>query len=294
MIRARLLVLCVLSVLAPSATWAFDPKLPPGAQRLLEVRRDNVHYDLAVSAFGPKGGDTVPVTGRLHRSTWKISKRATAEQVLIALRADLIQAGYEPVFECRDRGCGGFDFRFAIDVAPAPSMYVNLGQYIYLAALDASGNAVALLISATAQDTFVQLDELTRDGAGDAPADPGPLLLESGRVVLDLAPPTADGPAPAPVLAALARFLADHPGRRIAIVAHSATAGADDAARAEGLAEARSVRARLVAEYGVDPARVEALWLGPFTPRVSPATEAGRALNRRIEAVLLPDAPAAE
>jgi chemotaxis protein MotB len=54
---------------------------------------------------------------------------------------------------------------------------------------------------------------------------------------------------------------------------------------------------RLLAEQGVDPARLSAISYGEFKPRASNATPEGRAKNRRIEISLQPldrNAPAAE
>ena len=92
-----------------------------------------------------------------------------------------------------------------------------------------------------------------------------------------------------PALEVLASVLDQKPDVRLAIVAHSGSPADDDDTRAEGLAEARSIRARLIADYAVAPDRVEALWVGPFAPRATPLDATGQAVNRRIEAVLLPE-----
>ena len=47
------------------------------------------------------------------------------------------------------------------------------------------------------------------------------------------------------------------------------------------------MRARLISEYGIDPARIEAEGMGYLAPVASNLTEAGRQANRRVEAILL-------
>lgn len=249
---------------------------------------------------------------------------ATPLQLARPLRETLEAEGYEIVFSCASRACGGFDFRFSLDLLGPPEMYVDLGDYHYVLAR-ASGSAsagapraVALLVSRSATNGFVHLTEIYEPGeaplpltpatpppaatsfslpergagpAGDPEAPLGQTLEAKGHVILDgldFASGSADlGPGPHPALEALARWLDETPGARIALVGHTDAVGSLAANTALSQRRAAAVRTRLIDTHGADPARVDALGAGYLAPRGSNLTEAGRAANRRVEAVLL-------
>lgn len=287
MIRAAVLAL-TLAGAAPVC--AFEPELP-GSARALSERLGRDFYDLPASPWEADGIETLRISGDVRRRTWRIEDGATTAQILERLQKQVRAAGYSEVFSCATRSCGGFDFRFAVDVVPAPDMFVDLSDFRYLSAMNAAGDGLTVLISGGQGSSWLQITEITRS-APETSEDLTRALAETGRLVLeDIAfePGAALDPAPIAALAVLAGVLSDHPDLRLAIVAHSDRPAHGDTARAEGLAEARAVRARLIAEYGVAADRVEALWLGPFAPRATPLEEAGRAVNRRIEAVILPE-----
>lgn len=266
---------------------AFDPDLPaPRSERTSEAA-----YALPAGPWTAQGFKTLTVTGDIRSRTWRLEEGATTQQVVEPLVDQARAAGYAPVFACQNKACGGFDFRFAIDVVPAPDMFVDLADFRYVSAMNGDGDALSILVSRGRNAVWVQITEVTRE-TPTAPGDLARALIETGRLVLEDVRfddgATLD-PEPIPALAVLASVMAQRPDIRLAIVAHSGAPADGDAARAEGLAEAQSIRARLVADYGADPDRVEALWVGPFAPRATPLDETGRAVNRRIEAVLLPE-----
>lgn len=286
MIRFAALALCLAGA-AP--VWAFEPAMPASARALSErVSEDD--YTLPAGPWVDGAMETLRIEGEVRRRTWRVEDGSTTGQILNRLTDQLLSAGYAPIFSCSTRDCGGFDFRFAIDVVPAPDMFVDLSDFRFLSAVNGAGDGLALLVGGGRGSAWVQLTEITRR-TPHAPEDLARALEETGRLVLDdvvFETGAALDPAPIPALAVLAAYLADHPEARLAIVAHSDRPADGDTSRAEGLAEARSVRARLIAEHDADPTRVEALWLGPFAPRATPLNAVGRRVNRRIEAVLLP------
>lgn len=115
-------------------------------------------------------------------------------------------------------------------------------------------------------------------------------LETSGSVVLDdLAFETGSAtlsPGGYTSLAALAAYLAANPDRRVALVGHTDAVGGLEGNIALSRKRAEAVRARLVEAHGVDPAQVGAEGAGWLAPRATNLTEAGRALNRRVEVVL--------
>lgn len=269
----------VLLALLAAPALAFEPDLPAGA-RALSDRVSEAGYDLPTGPWTAEGMETLRITGTILRRTWRIEEGLTTQQIVEPLVEQARAAGFDPVFACQDRDCGGFDFRFAIDVVPGPDMFVDLGDFRYVSAVNGAGDGLGLLVSAGRGGAWLQVAEVTR-AAPTAPADLARALVETGRLVLE----DADA-APLPALEVLAEVLAQHPDARLAIVAHSG--GPAEAEQSEGLAGAEALRDRLIADHGVDPGRIEAHWLGPYAPRAAPLDPAGRALNRRIEAVLLP------
>ena len=90
-------------------------------------------------------------------------------------------------------------------------------------------------------------------------------------------------------LAALAAFLADNPGIRIALVGHTDSIGALDQNIALSKRRAVAVRMRLIDSHGAAPDRIDAEGMGYLAPVASNLTEPGRLANRRVEAILLSD-----
>ncbi|PKP75249.1 MAG: OmpA family protein [Alphaproteobacteria bacterium HGW-Alphaproteobacteria-6] len=87
-------------------------------------------------------------------------------------------------------------------------------------------------------------------------------------------------------LDALAAYLESHPDRRIVLVGHTDATGALAANVALSRRRAEAVAERLTGDYGVDPARLSAEGVGYLGPRASNLTDAGRRMNRRVEAML--------
>lgn len=289
---------------------AQDLPLPEGAERTAEVIHpaDTVHLPQGVLAEG-----AVPqlrLDGRVTSRAWRLPDRGQGTLARMApLRDALQKAGWEVLFTCASDGCGGFGFRFAVPVLPAPAMFVNLFDYRYLLARRGGGAAaehVMLFVSRAGERGYVQLTHV--GPAGDlatAPEAVAPVqvtpqapaetladrLRQAGHVViagLDFASGDAVlGPGPHPDLEALAAFLANNPEARIALVGHTDTVGALDANIALSQARAEAVRARLMADHGGEGARIEARGVGYLAPIAANATPEGRETNRRVEAVLL-------
>ncbi|MGR3802745.1 OmpA family protein [Marinibacterium profundimaris] len=268
--------------LAAGPALAFEPDIA-FTTRPLSERVSEAAHALPTGPWTPDGMETLTITGTITRRTWRVDEGPSSQQIIDPLIAQAEAEGYVPVYSCQDRVCGGFDFRFAIDVVPAPDMFVDLADYRYVSAMNADGDALALLVSAGRGGAWLQVTEVTRTAPVSA-EDQARTLIETGRLVLDTITPAASE-TPIPALDVLSSVLKQRPDVRLAIVAHSATPDAGDTAT--DMAEAEALRMRLIDDHGVDPARVEAHSLGALAPRAAPLDPAARSLNRRIEAVLL-------
>ncbi|ATF17225.1 OmpA family protein [Phaeobacter gallaeciensis] len=300
----------------PSLATAQGINLPAGARQLAERATALGSYAVPL---GPASDDGVPerqVEGQILRRSWRISGDATVLQVLAPLRAQLIENGFELLYQCPARSCGGFDFRFDIEVIPAPDMTVDIGNYSFVSAEHPDGRIVSLLVSRSGNATFVQVIEVTPagvsppiitdgssrvDGSSDAaPATALPLigaaelitgLRRNGRAVLaDLEFETGAvtlGAKPYDSLTALAEFLIQNPDFDVLLVGHTDTVGSLTQNIAISERRADAVRRRLLADSAVDPGRVSVAGAGFMAPLTTNLTPEGREANRRVEVVLI-------
>ena len=160
-------------------------------------------------------------------------------------------------------------------------MYVDLGNYRY-ALWERDGDdphSVALVASSSATAGFLHVTTVSAPVIPEPPAavEPAPddpqaqtgliaELLDTGHSVLadlDFAVGSATlGAGPYDSLAVLADWLAATPGARIVLVGHTR-------------------------DLGASTVQVQAEGAGALSPLASNLTEEGRALNRRVEVILL-------
>ncbi|MGB3408126.1 MAG: OmpA family protein [Jannaschia sp.] len=275
------------------ATVTFTSALPLSSHRVaLGPYADGIPFEVA--------------EGAVTRTVWQIAAPdQTPLQILVPLRDQLASDGYEIVFECSARACGGFDFRFEIDVSPAPDMFVDLAAFRYLAARKGE-EWVTLVVSTSDGFGYVQLTTVGPVGSvapivksASNPVEPPPLLsrtdvaealLATGRAVLsDLDFATGSSELAGddyPSLAALAAFLTANPDVTIALVGHTDAEGGAEGNMAISRRRADSARALLTGRYGIAAARIGTFGVGFFAPIARNDTDAGRESNRRVEAVI--------
>ncbi|AMY71924.1 OmpA family protein [Frigidibacter mobilis] len=324
MIRAATLLVLVLAhplsadaqVLAAQGT---PLALPAGAERTTERTEALDSRALPIGPFLDGKVPSLPVEGAISQSAWRLhAPGITTLQLLAPLREQIDAAGFTPLYDCEDDICGGFDFRYAASLLPEPDMHVDLGDFRYLASQKGEGTAAEYLelwVSRSSEHGFVQITHihpaditpLVGTGSTKTPAAASPFaepdttpddagiagaLQTAGVVALDdLEFATASsqlGQGDFASLAALAEYLSANPGQRITLVGHTDAVGSIDANIALSRSRAASVRDRLVALHGADPAQLVAEGAGYLAPRASNLTEEGRARNRRVEAMLTP------
>jgi outer membrane protein OmpA-like peptidoglycan-associated protein len=309
---ARVAALIGAACLLPSgAAAAMELAFPAPAEITATLGEPLTSHALPI---GPWQDGAVPsriVEGPLTQTAWRIAAPGlTTLQLLAPLRDQLAAEGYRILWQCEADACGGFDFRYGIDVLPEPDMHVDLGDFRFLAA-ERDGpdgpQVVSLLVSRSSETGFVQMVSvggpaplaLSVASSGE-PAAPPPVAepvtfgerLQSGGVVVleDLifesgSSELEEGEFDS--LGALAAWLKASPDRRVALVGHTDASGGLVGNTALSKARATSVRQRLIQTYAVDGAQVAAEGVGYLVPRASNLTEKGRALNRRVEVMLL-------
>ncbi|WP_316299276.1 OmpA family protein [Aliisedimentitalea sp. MJ-SS2] len=310
---------CLLLPLFAAGVLAFELSLPGNAR---ETTRDDTSPDahtLATAGFADGAMPLATVEGAVSRAAWRIDVQGiTTLQLVSPLRDQLREEGFDILFECEAATCGGFDFRYRLEVFPAPHMHIDLFDYRYLAASRGAGTGAAehvtILASRSSSAGFVQITTITPPGkmapvtnttgssvrtkpTSTTTTDPGtdlPLaeqLERRGHAILgDLAFETGSsalGAGDFTSLAELAGFLSADPNRRVALVGHTDAVGALAGNIALSKRRAASVLERLVSAHGVPRGQLDAEGMGYLSPVTTNLTPEGRDQNRRVEAVLL-------
>ncbi len=212
--------------------------------------------------------------------------------------------GFGTRLDCDQSSCGGFDFRFALHVVEPPAMEVDLTDFRVLSAQKLINGAlvsVAILISRTPVAVYVQLVEITPARiAAIAPADTtasgGSSTVSiddfstNGRLPLDglvfasgKAELTGD---PNNIVGFLAKWLEENPNESIILVGHTDNVGSLQSNIDISRRRADAVRKALIDNFKIVPSRLSVEGAGFLAPRALNDTAEGRALNRRVEAVV--------
>lgn len=303
--RAEALGLTLWLALGAGSACAVELSLPSGAQQSFGTVQSPGAYALPT---GPWQNGTLPVErveGRIEVGAWHIpSNTDTPFQLAKPLRDALVADGFEILLDCRARACGGFDFRFATLVLPAPEMFVDLTDFHFVAARSDDQGAVSILTSRDARSGYVQIiragGTLAAIRPGAKPATVAPTaevqdiaeqLDSRGHVILDdlvfRTGSTALGDGRFASLDAIAAYLAQNPSRTIMFVGHTDATGSLDANRSVSLRRAQAAVTYLRERHGTPAGQIDAQGAGYLAPVASNLTPEGREANRRVEAVLI-------
>ena len=304
MIRALALLLL------PLQAGAVTLDMPSNAVLTAEVDEGVGSYDMPTAMWTPDGLPVLTGTGDVRQQAWRIDVPGlTTQQLLNPLVDQLKDDGFEVLFSCTDDACGGFDFRFATPVLPAPNMHVDLGDYRFIAAQRTLEGSVELLSLFASRSTTAGYNQIIRVGSADdvpvaapdapavravsAPTITGDLadsLETNGRFVLsDLAFETGSaqlGEGTFATLDDLAAYLLANPERTVALVGHTDSVGSLDSNIALSKRRAGSVLERLVTSYDVPRRQLDAQGMGYLAPVASNLNDDGREANRRVEVII--------
>ncbi len=243
--------------------------------------------------------------GKITHLTYRAPAERTSLEVFRNYQEALSEAGFETQFACKNEACGGRNFSHAVvDEGNYLEMGESYGDQRYLAARlgrDEGDVYVSLFVAmasvgggASFQRVIAQLDvvELVPMEAAMVTVDASQMaseIAESGRIALygihfdsDKADLKAES---RPALDEIASLLAADPALGLVVVGHTDNVGSLDYNMALSGRRAEAVAQALIADYGVDPARLLSWGVGYLAPVESNRSEAGRALNRRVELV---------
>ena len=274
-------------------------------------------YRVPIGIFDGQTVPTSPISGDVRIRAWHVSPNGQSlQQSLEAIGTLLEEQGYRKTLDCRDHVCGGFDFRFEINVMPAPNMYVNLRDFRFSTFLRGDqatpDQAVTVLASRIGEDAFIQITEIVPSLDGIERLDVASPRSEDTTVATDTmfedtfstrlktngsavleglefqTGATVLGEGPFAALSELAEFLLQNPELRVVLVGHTDATGSFDGNVRVSKARAEAVRQRMIQSLEVDQTRLQAEGMGYLAPRATNFTAQGREANRRVEAVVLP------
>lgn len=313
-----------LTVLMAGSLAAAPLQLPADAIQIGARNDAPARYAMPIAAFDGTSIPTRIVTGRLDQRAWRLDgNKANTLALLQPLSDQLTAQGYTVIFTCQTTACGGFDFRFGLDVLPEPQMHVDLGDFQYLAAVNPAGDAVSLMVSRTADQGFIQITSVSPSGkpavqpqtaTAPAPLPAAPTvqtpppdiaapetasfdqqLLTGASVALDdLIFPSGKAALldqDYASLQALADWLKANPTLKVTLVGHTDATGTLAANTALSRQRAAAVRDWLIQHYDAAPSQIDAQGAGYLSPRATNQTPEGRTKNRRVE-VMLTSTPA--
>lgn len=224
-------------------------------------------------------------------------------EIFASYRKALTQAGYRLDYVCPP-GCLGTDIdwwkvieRYQPQLADQPKPISNIGYIAaskggaYVSLLTGAGavgdGPISLLAVLTAKSlddggVTVNADFATAEAIGQAITREGKVALygiyfDSGKAELK--------PESAPLLAEIARLLAQTPQLQLYVVGHT-----DDSGDYQHNIDLSARRAAAVVDYlvktaGIDASRLLAQGVGPLAPLASNSADSGRKLNRRVELI---------
>jgi outer membrane protein OmpA-like peptidoglycan-associated protein len=262
-------------------------------------------------------GDVLAVEGQLQRRLYVAPEGASAADLFGNYKAALKDAGFVSLFECARRECGSPNSLLGKLVIYGPDRKLkNLGQdsefalYIegdehFLVAKSADGARHIAVYVAQNQNrpisgqaagrAAVHIDLITSAALEAKMIDAAAMakgITEDGHIALDnvfFDFGTAQlSPEAEPAILEMVKLLTDNSALKVYIVGHTDWVG--DAAANQDLSAARAQAVvNALVQAGIDKGRLGAAGMGLFAPRASNATEAGRALNRRVELVERPE-----
>ena len=274
-----------------------------GSRLVAYQQQEYDEYHLIVRKVTEFGGveanpeSTKPLEGKVTSITYVAPPKRSTLEVFRNYEQELEKHGFEDVFRCTDKACGGNPMNHAI----GPYFWVG-GSYKdqrYLASklTRAEGDIyVALYVGDYREqgDVRVHLDvvELQPMETGKVTIDPKQLATDigaEGHVAIYSIYFETDSanlkPESDPTLAVIARMLEQQPKLNLLVVGHTDNKGGLKHNLDLSKRRSQAVVKALVTKHRVSANRLVAEGVGYLAPVASNKSESGRAKNRRVELV---------
>jgi outer membrane protein OmpA-like peptidoglycan-associated protein len=264
----------------------------------------------------PAVGDAQRVTGKRTRLLYAAPPQRSAVEIFANYEEELRAAGFAALFRCAGESeCDEPGAPLVKEIYP-PARRLRNGDPAQLAFnVVEDPRYLAARLARPEGDVFVQLYVAVERGSPFPQTQNRALVLldvieakpmEHKMVIVDAAAMAKDLAASGkvalsgiyfdtdkaelksqsqPALDEIAKLLRGDPALKVYIVGHTDNVGGFDYNMALSQRRARAVVERLVAAYGIAPARLKPVGAGLIAPVASNDDETGRAKNRRVEIV---------
>jgi OmpA-OmpF porin, OOP family len=239
--------------------------------------------------------DARRLEGRVIKIAYRTNPGPSILEVSRNYETQLAKAGFETLLACDTDACGGIPFTEAVDSLPMPQMWVDGFNYRYVAGRKVEGGRetyASVLVSENNREIYAQLVVAELGAMQNKMVDAAAMqkgLGETGHIALYGIYFDTDKavvkPESQPTLGEIAKLLAGQPQLSVFIVGHTDNQGAYDYNLDLSRRRAEAVAAELVRAYRIAPQRLRTAGVGFLAPVGTNATDAGRALNRRVELV---------
>jgi outer membrane protein OmpA-like peptidoglycan-associated protein len=294
----RITVLLIFTAL-PAA--ALELNLPVSMQKTTEVQSGADRFKLPMEVWDGSEIPSLKLIGGVTKAAYISKTQVSPKKLAAALLPQLIRQEYEVQLQCSDSVCGGFDFRFGLQVLPPPDMYVDLGNFAFISARKGINQAVWILVSNSLGHTHLQVTTVQ-------PSDRTPLhiipftnyrepeqlrnaLVTLGKftlsdLIFQAGAANLEGESFA-TLDALAAYLREFPTHKIILVGHTDSKGPLTDNITLSKKRAYAVQALFTRIYkDIASERVKAEGVGYLSPVSQNETAEGRKHNRRVEVVI--------
>lgn len=238
-----------------------------------------------------RASDQRKLEGKVTRIAYRTGEGPSIAEVFRNFETQLSAAGYQPLLKCETDECGGTAFSGVLDMLNVPLMWVDGFNFRYLSAQKDKTYAELLVSenngSVTAELNVIETGALENKMVNAAEMAKG--LGEAGHIALygiyfdtDKAEIKKES---RPTLDEIAKLLQAQPELKVYVVGHTDNQGGYEHNMQLSRRRAEAVTADLVKSYGLTKARISSAGVGFLAPIGSNASEAGRALNRRVELV---------
>jgi outer membrane protein OmpA-like peptidoglycan-associated protein len=239
--------------------------------------------------------DARRLEGRITRIAYRTNPGPSILEVSRNFETQLAKAGFETLLNCDTDACGGIPFSETIDALPIPQMWVDGFNYHYYAGRKTEGGRetfASVIVSENNREIYAQLIVAELGAIENKMVDAAAMakgLGEAGHIALYGIYFDTDKavvkPESRPTLEQIAKLLAGQPQLSVFIVGHTDNQGAFDYNLDLSRRRAEAVAAELVKNFRIPQARLRSAGVGFLAPVGSNASDAGRALNRRVELV---------
>lgn len=239
--------------------------------------------------------DARRLEGRVIRIAYRTNPGPSILEVSRNFETQLAKAGFETLLACDTDACGAMPFTEAIDTLPVPQMWVDGFNYRYYAGRKIEGGRetfASVLVSQSNQDITAQVTVAELGAIANKMVDAAAMakgLGETGHIALYGIYFDTDKavlkPESRPTLEQIAKLLTSQPQLNVFIVGHADSQGAYEYNLDLSKRRAEAVAAELVKSFRIVQTRLRTAGVGLLAPVGSNTSDAGRALNRRVELV---------